>query len=108
MQTPSTTQVSVAPRALGYVQVAVGGVDAAATLTTLLGAAIIAKGPTFVVLKASAQAIRIRDDGTPPTAAIGYPVPVNTEVMIDCAQLGATSIIAQVAGAGLDILAYGR
>lgn len=88
-------------KALGYQQVAAGGADTAIALPSLPAGASVA------IIKSSAQAIRLRDDGTAPTAGVGYPIAVGTEYYYCGASIGAVRIIAQVAGAGLDILYYG-
>jgi hypothetical protein len=87
-------------RGLGYQQIAAGGVDTSTALT-------VPEGATVAIFKPAAQAIRFRDDGTAPTAAIGYPVAVGTEYVYCSPSISRVRIIAQVAGAALDILYYG-
>lgn len=88
-------------KALGYAQVAAGGADTAIALPSLPAGACVA------VFKPAAQAIRFRDDGTNPTAAVGYPVAVGVEYTYAGASIGAVRVIAQAAGAAIDILYYG-
>lgn len=88
-------------RAKGYVQVAAGGADTSIPLPSL------PEGAHMAVIRPFAQAIRFRDDGTDPTAAVGYPVAVGEEYVYVGASIGRVEIIAQVAGAGIDILYYG-
>jgi hypothetical protein len=88
-------------RPLGYAQVAAGGADSAIALPSL------PTGAGVAVIKPATQAIRLRDDGTNPTAAVGYPIAVGTEYIYASTSLAAVRIIAQVAGAAVDILYYG-
>lgn len=90
-----------AAKVLGYQQVVAGGADAAFTPT-------IPDGTEYIEVVATAQAIRWRADGTTPTAAIGMPVPVGTPVIFYFQSLPLLKLIAQTAGAALDITYYGR
>lgn len=87
-------------RARGYQQFAAGAVDASTALT-------VPAGTSVAIFKPAAQAIRFRDDGTAPTAAVGYPVPVGEEYIYAASSLTQVRVIAQVAGAVLDVLYYG-
>ncbi len=87
-------------RALGYEQFAAGAINAATALTFPVGTQV-------AIFKPAAQAIRFRDDGTDPTAAIGYPVAVGTEYIYCSGSISRLKVIAQVAGAVLDVLYYG-
>lgn len=76
---------------------------------TNLAAAVgltVPTGTSYAIIKVSGQAVRCRDDGTDPTAAVGYPLAVGAELLYD-AQLARIKFIEQVAGATLDILYYG-
>lgn len=86
---------------MGYVQSAAGAFDTAIALPSLPA------GASHVIFRPNAQAVRFRDDGTNPTAAIGYPIAAAGEYIFSGASIGAVRIIAQVAGAGADILYYG-
>ena len=90
-----------AARVLGYQQVAAGGADASFAPT-------IPDGTEYMEVVATAQAIRWRADGTTPTASVGMPVPVATPVIFFFQSLPQLRLIAQVAGAALDITYYGR
>lgn len=87
-------------RAKGYQQFAAGAVDTATALT-------VPDGASVAIFKPAAQAIRFRDDGTNPTAAIGYPVAVGAEYVYASSSLPRVRIIASTAGAALDVLYYG-
>ena len=88
-------------RALGYAQVAAGGLNSAIALPS------IPAGAQVAIIKPATQAIRFRDDGTDPTASVGYPVAVGAEYIYSASSLGAVKLIASTAGAALDILYYG-
>lgn len=92
-------------RALGYQQAAAGVFDTAKALAT--AGITIPAGAALVYIKCEAQAIRMRDDGTAPTAGVGYPLAVATEFVYTAAQLSQLQIIAQVAGAVLNFWFYG-
>lgn len=95
----------IADKSLGYFQAAAGAVDAGATLASLVGA--IPAGSTRVKISVEAQAIRWRDDGTMPTAAIGMPQAVGTTLDYQERGLASLRFISQVAGAVLNITFYG-
>lgn len=86
-------------RSLGYQQFAAGSLAAATGLTVPAGAA-------FAIIIAEAQAVRWRDDGTDPTAAIGMPLAVGTTLVFE-GQLARVKFIQQVAGAILNVTYYG-
>lgn len=96
----------IADKSLGYFQAAAGAVDAAVTLASLAGGSIPA-GATRVKVSVSAQAIRWRDDGAAPTAAIGMPQAAGTTLDYQERDLASLRFISQVAGAVLDITFYG-
>lgn len=91
---------NVANRCVGHQQFAAGAVDTAQALT-------IPTGAVKARIKASAQAIRIREDGTNPTSAIGYPLATGVEYICDVSDLTKVRLIAQVGGAIVDIIYYG-
>ena len=88
-------------KVLSYVQVAAGGADAGYSV-------VPPDGAEYAEIAVSAQAIRWRADGTVPTATTGMPVPAGQTVIFALQQLSQLKIIAQVAGAALDITFYGR
>lgn len=92
---------------LGYAQAAAGTADAAVTLASFFSGGVIPAGTARLVFKPSAQAIRFRDDLVDPTAAVGYPVAVGVEISYNGRSMATIKVIAQVAGAVIDILAYG-
>lgn len=96
----------VADKSLGYFQAAAGAVDAAVSLATLTGGSIPA-GTSRVKISVGAQAIRWRDDGAVPTAAVGMPQAVGTVLDYQERDLSNLRFISQVAGAVLDIICYG-
>lgn len=91
-----TTQVYTA---LGYGQIAAGGLASATPLPA------IPAGVRMVQVCVEAQAVRWRDDGVAPTAAIGMPLASGT-CMIYSGPAAALSFIQQVAGAILDVSYY--
>lgn len=98
---PPVPVTNQAQKVLGYQQVVAGGADYSFAPT-------IPDGTETIEVIATAQAIRWRADGMAPTAAVGMPVPVGTPVMFALQNLPQLRIIAQVAGAALDITYYGR
>lgn len=99
MQTPN------AESPLGYFQAAAGTFDTAKTLAA--AGITIPAGTALVMIQTEAQAIRWRDDGTNPTAAVGYPLPVAAELRYTSRSPSALRIIAQTAGAILNFAFYG-
>ena len=86
-------------RALGYQQLTI---DA-----TTSQALTIPAGTTLILISPETQAIRIRDDGTNPTASVGYPVPTGAEMRYSAGNMAAIKIIGQVASAVVNVLYYG-
>lgn len=100
-----------ASKSLGYVQVAAGGINAATLISSLTfsgqsGAGIPA-GTQLLVIQPETQAIRMRDDGTAPTATVGYPLAAATEFQYTGQSMPALQVIAQTAGAVLNVWAFG-
>lgn len=85
-------------QALGYQQIT--SLSAATGLTVPAGAA-------FALISPESQAVRWRDDGTNPTATVGYPLPAGAELVCTAAQLSVIKFIEQVASAKLNICYYG-
>lgn len=85
-------------RTLGYVQVAV---DAA------VGLGAIPTGTTLIQVVPEAQAVRWRDDGVAPTAAVGMPLAVGVTHLYTGAQMASLQYISQVAGAKVNATFYG-
>jgi hypothetical protein len=63
-------------------------------------------GAVYCIIQTEAQAIRWRDDGNAPTAAIGYPLAVGAE-LVYTGQLDAFRLIQIAATATIDITYYG-
>ena len=97
-------------KSLGYAQFAAGGVDASTLVSTATfgsNPAGIPNGTTHILITCAAQAIRWRDDGTAPTTAVGYPLAVGTELVYAGSGLAQLRLIAQSAGAVVNMAAYG-
>lgn len=84
-------------RPLGYQQIA--DVSASTVLTVPAGAIL-------ALIQPESQAVRWRDDGTAPTATVGYPLPVGGELEAT-GQLDRFKFIEQVSGAKLNVVYYG-
>lgn len=63
-------------------------------------------GTRRAIVQAEAQALRWRDDGTAPTAAIGMTISAGGELRYDGANMGALQLIAAAAGAIANIAYY--
>ncbi len=87
-------------RALGYQQIV--GLAAATALT-------VPAGTVVALITTEAQAVRWRDDGTDPTAAIGYPLPTSAELQYTAVKsIANLKFIQQAATATLNIAYYGQ
>lgn len=84
--------------ALGYQQIV--GLAAATALT-------IPAGTSLAIITPETQAVRWRDDGTDPTASVGYPLAASAELQYSAAQLSRLKFIEQTATATLNICYYG-
>lgn len=87
---------------LGYQQLAAGAVDSAVGLTLPTTGQQM---PTYCIITPLIQGIRWRDDGTNPTAAVGYPLAAGFELMYN-GNLNTFKMISQVAGAQVNISYY--
>lgn len=104
----------IAEAPMGYFQVAAGGVDTVQTMAQLIAAAgnrpdgtpYTLEGVGFILMAPEVQAVRWRDDGGVPTAAIGYPLPVGSELAFTARSAAQLRFIAQVAGAVLNVTLY--
>ncbi|MGJ2639728.1 hypothetical protein ACR8HR_22505 [Salmonella enterica subsp. enterica serovar Paratyphi A] len=63
-------------------------------------------GANVALIDCEAQAVRWRDDGTAPTAAIGMPMAVADAPFLFSANLSAVRFIEQTAGAKLNVAYY--
>jgi hypothetical protein len=93
---PVTTAATTGRTAKGYQQIA--SLAAAQTLTAPAGA-------TFALVACEGQAVRWRDDGTAPTAAVGMELWVGQTLIYD-GPLAAISFIQEAAGAKLNVAFY--
>ena len=84
----------------GYQQIAT-----LTTSTTLTIPPACGSNPTLAVITAEAQAVRYRDDGTDPTAAIGMPMAVGVTLQYE-GSISKIEFIEQTVGAKLNILYY--
>lgn len=101
-------QSFLADKDLGYVQATAGTVDAQVLVSSFFPGGLIPFGTETLLLLPEAQAIRWRSDGTNPTATVGYPLAVGAELRYTMAQIPKLRIIAQAAGAIVNIYALGR
>ena len=85
---------------LGYQQITAPAASTALTVPA---------GAKLALISVSTQAVRFRDDGTAPTASIGFPLPVTGtgSFFVYSGSLAAFQVIQQASGAVLDILYYG-
>lgn len=83
-------------RPLGYQQIT--NLAASTALT-------VPDGTGMVLISCAGAAVRWRDDGTAPTSAVGYPLPIGGE-LVYAAAFSALRFIEQTAGATLDIAYY--
>lgn len=86
-------------RSLGYQQIV--GLAAATALT-------VPKGSTLAIITPEAQAVRWRDDGTDPSATVGYPLAVGSELRYDGANMEKLKFFQQAATANLNVFYYGK
>lgn len=84
-------------RPLGYQQLTID-----ATTSTAL---TVPAGTAYCIGSCTAQALRWRDDGTNPTASVGFPEAVAQEFVIN--NPAAIKLIGQVASTVLNVCYYG-
>lgn len=83
---------------LGYQQITLSG----ATLLT------VPAGAKLALISVSTAAARYRDDGTAPTATVGFPLPITTTTpFVYSGNLATVQFIAQTGSPILDICYYG-
>lgn len=99
-----------AEKPLGYGQFAAGAIDTSTLLSTITvgGVAGIPAGTSLVLIVPEAQAVRWRDDGTAPTAAVGQPLAAGAELRYTANGLANLRFISAVAGAILNCTFYGQ
>lgn len=95
--------------ALGYAQSS--AVDSATLISALTfgqaGAPGIPLNTQALLITPQTQAVRWRDDGVAPTATVGYPLPVGSELIYTGSDFTKLQVISQVAGAIVNVLAFG-
>lgn len=67
----------------------------------------VPEGATYALVSPAAQAVRWRDDGVAPTAAVGMPLPVGAVQQFSGPSLAAVRFIEQTAAAALNVSYYG-
>lgn len=90
--------MDVAPIPLGYEQIT--NLAAAVGLT-------VPAGTRLVLVIPETQAVRWRDDGTNPTASVGQPIAVGSELSYDGASPTRLKFIEQAASAKINVVYYG-
>lgn len=83
-------------RPLGYQQI----------LPTVATALTVPAGACVAIIACETQAVRWRDDGTNPTASVGYPLAVGAELEYT-GQLNLIKFIEQVGGGVINVSYYG-
>jgi hypothetical protein len=103
-QSPRRKKMSAAgykaENALGYVQVT--------AVSAAVGVGDIPAGTTLIIVIPESQAVRWRDDGTDPTAAVGMPLAVGAVLEYTGAQMARLKFFEQAASAKLNITFYGN
>jgi hypothetical protein len=89
---------------LGYCQLTSPG--AASKLSACNSGAGIPAGANLVVIRTEGQAIRYRDDGVAPTAAVGQPILVADPPFVYEGTLSAFQLIQQGSNATVDVTFY--
>lgn len=99
-QTPTVRYVP-----LGYQQITLSG---GATFLTVPTEASGTQGPVCAIISVETAAVRYRDDGTAPTASVGFPLAVTgaNQPLTYCGQLSAIQFIQQAGSATLNVLYY--
>lgn len=64
-------------------------------------------GTTLALVQCETNAIRWRDDGPAPTATVGYPLAIGSELSYDANGWATMQFIPQTGNAVLDIIYYG-
>lgn len=89
---------------LGYQQIT--SLSGATALTLPSSAGKPGGGAIMAIISAETQAVRWRDDGTNPTAAVGYPLAAGSE-LVYTGDLSTIKFIEQTASAKINICYYG-
>lgn len=89
----------IAEKSLGYQQI---------TLDAVTSQALTIPAGTSFVLVAPEAAIRVRDDGTNPTASVGYPIPSGAELKYTGTALTGLKFISQSGNAVINAWYFGQ
>jgi hypothetical protein len=87
--------------------VAKGYQNFAATSLATAQALTVPAGTQVAILRPGAQTVRIRDDGTAPTASLGMLIPVGEAYIYASQSISSLRIIETAVSATLDVLYYG-
>lgn len=87
---------------LGYFQYSLSTVQ---TLATICGGSIPA-GTAGVLIQSETNGIRWRDDGTDPTASVGYPLAVGSELLYQ-GNVSALHLVSQSGTATVNVVCFG-
>ena len=90
---------------MGYQQIVGAAASTALTVPSVDPSTGLAAIPTMALIIVENQAVRFRDDGTAPTAAIGMPISVGTAFFYD-GDLKKIRFIQQAATATINVLYY--
>ena len=81
------------------------GYEQMTSLGTATGFTTIPANAKYAFITVSGAIVRYRDDGTAPTASLGVPIPINTQLQY-FGNLSAIEFIQESAGAVLDVAFY--
>lgn len=84
----------MATNSLGYSQLT--GLSSAQGVT-------VPSGANYALIRCESQNVRWRDDGTNPTASVGYPLNVGEELLYDSQDIANLKFIEQTASAKVNI-----
>lgn len=97
-------------KVLGYAQAAAGTINSATLVSSLTfqgqSAAGIPRGTILLLIQPVTAAIRWRDDGTAPSATVGYPLAAGAELRYTAQAFAALQVFGT--GAELNVVAYGN
>lgn len=97
----------VAEVSMGYFQSSNTAFNSAALLSSITGlSAVMAKGPVLLLIQPEAQAVRWTDDGTTPTAAVGYNLAAGAELRYTARNYANLRFFSVANGAIINVVAY--
>lgn len=88
-----------AEKPLGYQQIT--SLSASTALT-------IPAGTSLILIVPQTQAVRWRDDGVAPSATVGQPLAVGSELHYTCGSMAALRFIEQTSAAAINVTYYGN